>query len=228
MGGNDQEEGQQSDQQPVSTDIEDRREPQKASIEIVETDFLLGDSVTAPPDGQIPWITAEVENTTSVAHGWVRTEIRLYDSDDTILESREGYVDYIPANTLWKDYIRYYTETPDRLNRIETRIVDSDPTVDGRVIEDATVISSDMTVDPEGGVDLAVEVDLNGIEPNAVTVIGLFYDDQGRFRGTVSDVDTNPSETVAVSAGTISIRTPPNLETQQVTSHDVVVLDGGV
>lgn len=199
---------------------------EEATIEITNTDFILGNSVTAPPDGQIPWAITEVENTSSVPHGRVRTELRFYDSDDTLLESREGYTDYIPPNTVWRDYIRYYTETPDRLDHIETRIVDATPSVGGAEIEEISLVSSEVSADPEAGVELAAEIDLQGATPDRVTVFGLFYDDQGRFRGTVRGVDTNPAETVAVSPATITIRTPPNLEGKQVTSYEVLAFEG--
>jgi hypothetical protein len=201
--------------------------PQQASAKVVNTDFFLADSVTAPPDGQIPWAFIEIENPTEVAHGSVRTELRLYDSNNALLEARKGYTDYIPASTVWRDYFRYYTETPDRVDHVMARIVDNDPVVNGAEIEEATVVSSEMTVSAESGVDLAAEIDFNGVTPDRVTVIGLFYDAEGRLRGTVRHVATNPAETVAVSAESL-IRTPPNLNDQQATSHELVVLEGNI
>jgi len=201
---------------------------EEASVEVTGTNFVLADSVTAPPDGQIPWARTEVENVASVPYGAVQTELRFYDSDDVLLESREGYADYIPPNTVWRDYVRYYTETPDRLDHVEGRIVDGDNVVNGREMEDISIVSSEMTAEPESGVDLAAEIDLKGATPDRVTVIGLFYDSEGRFRGTVRDVDTNPIDTVASSAGSIGIRTPPDLEDEQIGSHELVVLDGFV
>lgn len=212
----------QEDRKTTSTPTQD----QEATIEVVNSSFILGDSVTAPPGGQIPWARTEVENTSLVDHGRIRTELRFYDTEDTLIEAREGYTGYIPANTVWRDYIRYYTETPEELDHVETRIVENDPVVNGTEIREATVISSEMTADPEGGVDLAAEVDLGGANPDRVTVVGLFYDAQGMFRGALRDVDTNPTDTVAVSTASITIRTPPNLEGQQVESHELVVLDG--
>jgi len=100
--------------------------------------------------------------------------------------------------------------------------------VNGTEIEEASIISSEMTADPEAGVELTAEIDLGEATPDRVTVIGLFYDKQGRFRGTVRGVETNPSGIVAVSPGSISIRTPPDIDSEQVTSHEVVVFDGFV
>jgi len=211
---------------PTPTRTATPAENQEAAVEIAGSDFIMGDSVTAPPDGQIPWARTEVENTSPVDHGGTRTELRFYDTEDTLIEAREGYTPYLSANTVWRDYIRYYTDTPEELDRVETRVVENDPVVNGTEIAEATIISSEMTADPESGVDLAAEVDLGGANPDRVTVVGLFYDAQGRFRGALRDVDTNPTDTVAVSTGSITIRTPPNLEDQQVESHELVVLDG--
>lgn len=210
-----------------STDSDGEVEPkQRATTTVRTSDFVLGDSVTALPDEQIPWALTEIENTSDVDHGRLQTELRFYDSNDSILEVRDGYVGYIPANTVWRDYTRYYTEAPDRLEYVETRVVSGDPVVDATQIEAATVISSGATVDAESGVDLAAEVDLQGASPDAVTLIGLFYDAQDQFRGTVSTFERNTAETVAMSTGSISIRTPPNLQNQQVDSYEIVVLDG--
>lgn len=83
-----------------------------------------------------------------------------------------------------------------------------------------------MTADPEGSIDLTAEIDLQGANPDTVTIVGLFYDVQGRFRGAISSFKRNPAATVAMSVRTISIRTPLNLQGQQVDSHKIVVLDG--
>jgi hypothetical protein len=209
-------------------DSDGEADDQEGSVEVADSDHILGDSVTAPRDEQIPWARIEVRNPTTVDHGRVQTEVRFYDSEDTLLETRDGYADYLPANTVWRDYIRYYTENPERLDRVETRIVESDSTVNGSEISEASVISSNMTAEAEGGVDLSAEIDLNDATPDRVTVVGLFFDAQGRFRGTVRDVEPNPADTVVVSAGSIGIRTPPNLVDQQVESHELVVLDSSI
>lgn len=153
--------------------------PQEASIEVVTNDYIMGDSVTAPRNGQVPWVLTEIENTSLVPHGQVRSELRFYDSENTLLEARDGYVNFIPPKTVWRDYTRFYTETPDRLDHVETRIVDNDPFVEGIEIEDVTIMSSELKAEPESGVDLTTDVDLNGATPDQVTILGLLFDGQG-------------------------------------------------
>jgi len=203
-------------------------EASQASVEAVASEVILADSVTAPPDGQIPWAHTEVKNAGAVPHGRVRTEIRFYDSDETLLEVREGYTDYIPPQTTWSDYIRYFTETPEKVDAIQTRVVRADPQVDGQPLSEISVVSSEISADPEASVELTAEIALNSASPDRVTVLGLFYDAQGTFRGTVRSVETNPGDTIAVSTGTISIRTPPNLDGQQIVDHEIVVLKGSI
>jgi hypothetical protein len=212
---------------PVQTE-RDTPAAQSASVEIVSSEYILADSVVAPPDSQIPWAITEVQNSTPIDHGRIRTELRFYDSSDSLLEVRDGYTGYLPAQTTWRNYTRYYTETPDQLERVELHIVDTDPDINGNVIEQASVANSDMVVEPEAGVDVVGEIDLGNANPDRVTVFALVYDSQGRLRGTMGVQETNPAQTVAYSRSTISIRTPPNLPEEAPSSFEFVVLNGFV
>lgn len=199
-----------------------------ATAEVSRSNYVLGDSVTAPRGEQIPWAITEITNTSSVPHGSLRAELRFYDADDTLLEARDIYCPYIPADTTWRDYTRYYTETPNRVDRVETRITETTSSVSAKLIEGVEVLSSTFEAEAESGVDISVEVDLGGTNPDRVTVITLFFDPQDRYRGAVRNIERSPGETVAVSGGTIGIRTPPNLEDEQVDSFQVTVFAGVV
>jgi hypothetical protein len=197
-------------------------------VEIVSSEYILADSVVAPPDSQIPWAITEVRNPTPIDHGQVRTELRFYDSSNGLLEVRSGYTAYLPAQTTWRNYTRYYTETPDQLERVELRIVNTKPNVNGTIIEQASVVNSDMIVEPEAGVEVVGEINLGSANPDRVTVVALVYDSQGRLRGTMWTQNTSPAQTIAFSKGTISIRTPPNLPEEAPSSFEFVVLNGFV
>ena len=95
----------------------------------------------------------------------------------------ERYADYIPPNTVWMDYVRYYTKTPERLDHVEGRIVDGDNVVNGREMEDISIVSSEMTAEPESGVDLAAEIDLKGQPPTESPSSGSSTIQKGDFVG---------------------------------------------
>lgn len=211
---------------PTETTTATTTAPQQATVEVSRSDYVLGESVTAPRDEQIPWAVLEIENTSPVPHGTLRAETRFYDSDDTILEVRDRFIHYLPPETTWRAYTRYYTETPDRVDHVTTRITSQTPDINPTPIESASIESTTLDATPEGGVDFAAEVDLGGATPERVTVLGLFYDDDGRFRGTIRGVETSPGSTVAVSGATIGIRTPPDRDGEQITSQEVFVFDG--
>ena len=202
-----------------------RPTPQEANVSVTDSRFLLGDSVTAPRNEQIPWGVADIQNTSSVDHGLLRIEQRFYESDNTLLEARDGFIHYLPANATWRHYKRYYTKTPSRVNHVETQITETNPTVKASKVASASVLNSEMNVEPESGVDFAAEIDLGGANINRAVVFGLFYDDAGRLRGTVRELARNPSQTVAVSSSSSLIRTPPNLD-EQISSYEVLILDG--
>lgn len=103
--------------------------PQSTSVEVVSSEYILADSVVAPRESRIPWAITEVRNPAPVDHGQVRTELRFYDSSDNLLEVRDGYTVYLPTQTTWRNYTRYYTETPDQLKRVELSIVETDPNI---------------------------------------------------------------------------------------------------
>ena len=190
--------------------------------------IIRAPSVTAPRDETIPWIQTEVTNNTSAAHGILELELRLYDSDNSILETRTAFTHYIPPEETWRDYTRYYTEYPDRVDHVELRIGRQDATVRPHVIESAEVSSSTLDYTAEGGVDFAVEVNLNTTPPDQVTVLALFYDSDGRYRGTIRGIETSPRRSVAMSGARIGLRTPPNREDEYVSGFTVVVFDGVV
>jgi hypothetical protein len=134
----------------------------------------------------------------------------------------------IPADTTWRNYIRYYTDSPGRVNHVETRISEAEQEIRSEYLDDLSVVSSSFTAEPESGVKFATEVDLQGATPDRVTILALFFDDSGVFRGTIRGIENHPSDTVAISGQRIGLRTPPNLDTEQITDFVVLVFEGVV
>lgn len=184
--------------------------PQEASIEISNSDYILANSVTTIEDNEIPWGVVDVENTTQHPHGMARMEIRFYDADDNLLEARKNaLIHYIPPETTWRYYQRYYTETPGQVDSVEARIVERRPVVSATGIK-GELMNSNMDVEPEAGVDFVAEVDIGDTDVDRIVAIGLFYDDAGRIRGSIRELSRNPAQSVAVSSSTL-VRTPPRL-----------------
>lgn len=201
------------------------QETSEASIEIARSEYILANSVTSQQDTEIPWGVVDVENTSQAPHGPAQLQIRFYDSDENLLESMDGAnISYIPAETTWRYYQRYYTETPDQLETVEARIVQNSPVVNAPQIE-GEILNSNLDVDPEAGVDLAAEVDIGDTSVDRISAIGLLYDDSGSLRGSISRVIRNPGDTVAISGGTLA-RTPPSLEDEQITNFELLLFDG--
>lgn len=200
---------------------------QQASIQISDVGYVMSNSVTTYQDNQIPWAWVDVDNTTQTPYGYAQLEIRFRDADDNLLESRNaGYTDYIPPKTTWRYYQRYYTETPEKVDSVEARIVQNQPEVRGTAI-DGELLNSNMDVDPEGGVDFDAEVDVGDSEADRIEAIVLFYDGAGRLRGSIRDVNINPAQSVAISARVLA-RTPPKLEDEQITRFEILLFEGYV
>lgn len=208
---------------PTKTTQTTTQSPQEASIEFVNTDYILANSVVS--NQEIPWGIVDVENTTQNPHGMAQLEIRFYDADDNLLEARStAYINFIPAGTTWRHYTRYYTETPENVDSVEARIVENQPQVTGSTIE-GELLNSNLDVDPEAGIDFVAEVDIGDTDIDRIVAIGLFYDDAGLLRGSIRDVTTNPTQSVAVSSGNL-VRTPPELEDKQVTDFELYLFTG--
>jgi hypothetical protein len=196
-------------------------------IKIVNTDYILSSSIVS--NQEIPWSVVDIENPAQNPHGSAQLEIRFYDAEENLLEARSSaYIDFIPAETTWRHYMRYYTETPENVDSVTARIVEQQPRVTGSLIDvEMELLNSNLDVDPEAGVDFVAEVDIGDADIDRIVAIALLYDDAGRLRGSVRDVTTNPVQSVAVSAGNL-VRTPPDLEDEQITDFSLYLFDGYV
>lgn len=199
--------------------------PQGGSAEVAGSEIISAGSIVGGQDEDVPWIRTDIQNTRAEMHGGLQIEQLLYDGDDSLLEVRDGYIALIPGETTWRSYHRVSSFELDQLDHVEVRIVENDNEVSASPIAGASVVSSSMTAEPEGGVDIVGEIALENTNVDRVVMFGLVYDTQGRLRGTVRDSTRSPSETIAFSAGGPLIRTPPDID-QQVSSHEILVLNG--
>jgi len=188
-------------------------------VEISRSDYILANSVTSYQDNKIPWGVIDIENISEYPLYYVQIQVRFYDEAEELLEERRGNIDYVPAETTWRYYQRYYTETPEKVDSVETRIVGVQSIVTASTIN-GEILNSNLDVDAEGLTELDAEIEIGDTEIERLYIIALLYDGAGRVRGSIRETRQNPPETVAISGGTLA-RTPPELDDAQVNSFEI-------
>jgi len=195
----------------------------ESAATIADAALISAGSVTAASSGTVPWARIDVENTAEARHGLLTLQLRFYDESDSLLETRQGRVRTLPAETTWRYYHRF-TQGVDTVDRLEASILEATPRPPRIVSDGASVVGSEMAADPESGVTVTGRVDVSR-EMDQLLAIALVYDDAGRLRGTL----TAPGQSLPAgetwrfeTVGDISIRTPPNVDAQPV-DHEVLL-----
>lgn len=234
-GGDGEDRGGDTTENEADTPTEEPEEDTETSTPQVEPSVEVVDSevLTAPffPDGEgsdVPWIQIDVENPTGVLHREVRVESRLRDDDNSVLDVREGFTLVLPPETTWRYYLRQdETMAVEDIEEVENTITGQETGMRGEVIENARVLDASMSFDGSA-VTVTGEVDIGDTNASRITVVALIYDDEGRFRGSVSDVETDPqaTDTVAFDAGLVGFRAPSSMADPD--SYELLVINGSV
>ena len=172
----------------------------------------------------IPWVRADVQNPSSSSLSRVRLQHRFYDLNDELINARETYTAFIPPNTTWRDYIRFYMEQPDQLDHVESRIVDQS-VVTSAETDEFSVDNSNLDVSNEATVSVVGEINAQ-TDLDYMAIVALVYSPEG-FRGALSrsEQDVTAGDLVAFDAGTIGMRTPPN-KAELPSKHEFGVFKG--
>lgn len=216
-------------------DVEDSRnedaeeEEQEAETEIKDVELLMGESVTAGPDSEVPWVRVDVQNTTTVDHGYLALQMRFYDDEGDLMETRRGEIALLPAETTWRHYERFtdgwdFDDERIVVDDIEADVIDASPHVSLSPPDNVEVLNPEMAVEPESGVTVTGEVSTGDSEIDRLHILIPVYDEAGRLRGTLHESLTNlpASEQMRFEASYTFIRTPPDID-QQVSDHEVLL-----
>jgi len=191
-------------------------------------EFEINQSVLEAPSvtsqQPIPWVKADIQNLSSLPRSRVRLQHRFYDMNDELLGARETYNAFIPAETTWRDYMRFYMEQPDQLDHVESRIVDQS-VVTSAETDEFSVDNSNLDVSNEATVSVVGEINVSA-DFDYIAIIALVYSPEG-FRGALSrsKQDVTAGDLVAFDAGTIGMRTPPN-KAELPSRHEFRVFQG--
>ena len=159
--------------------------------------------------GDVPWAYITVSNNTDFDQGHLELSISFYDSTNSLLQQRSHSIAIFPTTTTWTIYDPVTTTNRDTVASVEARIKQAETNLNITIPDTIQVEQSALTADSGTGVTVTGTIS-TGDYSGQLQLIGLVYDAEDRFRGTVTttsnQLDTN--EQWDFSASNPSIRTP--------------------
>lgn len=212
-------------EEPTSTASRTPTETPTASsvpAEIVDTEVFNDEPVMASDYDQVPWVKVDIRNSNPNPHGQIQAEQRFLGEDGSVLQVRDSYSSMMPPNSTWRYYFSFVEKAPSALDDVEVLMAEVEPEFTATQVDGAEVVDSNLTTD-EHSIEIIGEVELTRELPDRVVVIGLLYDEDGVFRGSLRDVESNPQESVVFSRGRFTRRPPSK---PSISEYEVIVLDG--
>jgi len=188
----------------------------------IDQSVLEAPSVTSQQP--IPWVRADVHNSSSSALSLVQLQHRFYDSNDELLDTRISNTQFIPANTTWRDYVRFYMEKPDELDHVESQITEQS-VVSAPEINEYSIDNSNLDTSDEGTTNVVGEIEVSADFDRIVMIAPVYSSDH--FRGALYDTKTDVSagDLLAFSSGSLFMRTPPD-NPELPSRHEFRLFDG--
>jgi hypothetical protein len=134
--------------------------------------------------GEVPWAHVAVTNMTDFDHGKLELRIRFYDETHSLRQQQSHSIKIFPAATTWTTY--YPVTIPDReeIASIEANIEHAE-TGTGLTSPDAVQIEqAELQTTTGRGATLTGTLN-TGTYTGRIRLIGLIYDSDEQFRGTV-------------------------------------------
>lgn len=174
----------------------------------LETDRLI---TAGSLIGEVPWAYITVSNTTDFDQGQLELSIKFYDSSDSPLQQRSHSISMFPTTTTWTIYDPVTTTSRDNVASVEASIKQAETGLNTSSPDSVQVEQSALTTDSGTGVTITGTVS-TGSYSGQLQVIGLAYDSDDRFRGTVTTTSKRliANERWDFRASNPSIRTPTN------------------
>ena len=191
----------------------------EATAEIIEWDVFA-----APARGggsNRSWLRVDVENETTVPHGRLEISSAVRSADGAVVADETHITSYIPPETTLRYYVQHDFEV-DTVDTVDTEFVEANTRVARSRLDAVSVRNTELSA---GGDVLNVtgDLELDGVESDRIAVVAPIYDENGRLRGTGTDIlyDPPPTATVEFGANSNGFRAPKG--SARLDSYDVLV-----
>ena len=183
----------------------DDSEADEPDVDVVDSEVFSSAFDPGDDGEEVPWLAADVENGAAVPTTDLRVETRFRDGDGNLLGTRERFTAVLPAETTWRYYSRHEFEMNEEIEP-EHAIVHSVAGIQGTLVEEFDVVSLSTDVDG-GAVSVVGEIEVEGPEREALVIVPLISDEDGRFRGAfrIHEAGGGP---IAFDGGSVGFRTP--------------------
>ncbi|THE64730.1 hypothetical protein D8Y22_11510 [Salinadaptatus halalkaliphilus] len=206
---------------------EDHQSTGEDTAETASADISSSTVVAAPyrpPAGvDVPWIRLEITNEATAPHGRLEVVSTVDSTTEAAVESHQRFVSYVPPETTLRYYVRTNLEF-DEFDDVTTDITDATPQIDSTQLEptvERTNFSAGSSL-----VSVTGELEVDATELSRLFVVALVYDEEGQFRGTGTDIKTDPnlSAPIEFNADSDGFRTP--VGNAQPASYEILAFDG--
>ena len=159
--------------------------------------------------GKVPWAYITVSNNTEYDHGLLQLNIRFYDEAQSLVHQQPHSVARFPANTMWTTFHPVTTYTRDSIASVEANIERAETGATFISPDSVSIEDSRLAADAGTGVRISGTLSA-GAYTGQVRLVGLVYDSQDRFRGTVATTSDRLStdEQWDFDATNPTVRTP--------------------
>jgi hypothetical protein len=148
----------------------------------LETDSLI---TAGSLIGEVPWAYVIVSNNTDYDHSELELRVEFHDDADSTLQQQSPLIEIFPAGTSWITYLPMTTPSRSEVASVVATVERAETGTNINSPDQLRVQESRLTTDPGAGVTVAGTL-LAANYSGRVRLIGLVYDSNDRFRGTVA------------------------------------------
>lgn len=135
--------------------------------------------------GEVPWGYVIVANSTDYDHGGLELIVEFHDDADSTLQQQSLLIEVFPAATNWIIYLPLTTPNRGEVASVAATVERAETGTNIRPPDQFRVKDSRLTTNPGAGVTVAGALSTANYT-GQIRLIGLIYDSNDRFRGTVA------------------------------------------
>lgn len=159
--------------------------------------------------GEVPWAYITVSNNTDFDQGHLKLSIQFSDNSDSLLQQQSHSISIFPTSTTWTVYDPVTSINRNDVASVDASVEQAETGLNISSPDSVQVEQTTLTSDSGTGVTVTGTVS-TGSYNDRIKLIGLIYDSEERFRGTVTTTSERLDATDQwdFRASNPSIRTP--------------------
>jgi len=186
-------------------------------------------SIISGEDGS-KWVYARLRNPSSVTHSGSRVNYTVSDESGSVVDSIEGYIHMIPAETTWDYYQMVLGDRREDAATVSPSIIDDEnERLGAEELDNVTVTQSTFSKDFQTMTEITGKVRNNGSE-KSIALVGLIYTEDGRLRGSVktSLSELEKGEERGFRAAIVGQWTPKNKPDDLPTEYEIHAFESSI